>query len=122
MQAAIQLYGVYTIVVEGLSRVVLDSGAMIRLRVKEVARREGFENANELSQKTGIPVRSMYRIWDGNARMIGLKTLDRLCTVLNVKPSQLLEHESEPDRINRRPLSPPSRVEAGPRYRLNKKF
>ncbi|MGH9763616.1 MAG: helix-turn-helix domain-containing protein [Blastocatellia bacterium] len=94
---------------------MLDSRAMIRLRVKEVAQREGIENAHDLAKRTGIPLHSMYRIWDGNARMIGLKTLDRLCAALSVKPSQLLEHDAEPDMPHRRPLPPPSSVPAGRR-------
>jgi len=71
----------------------------MRLVVKEVAEREGFASAYELANKTGIPVHSMYRIWNDQARMIGLDTLDKLCTVLNVKPGQLFEHEAEPDKL-----------------------
>src|SRR5437764_1298714 len=78
----------------------LHSGSMsMELIVKEVAEREGFASAYELANKTGIPVNSMYRIWSGKARMIGLDTLDKLCTVLNVKPGQLFQHEAEPDKL-----------------------
>lgn len=71
----------------------------MKLIVKEVAEREGIKNANELAVKAGIPLFSMYRIWDGRAKMIALETMDRLCTVLNVKPGQLFEHEAEPDKL-----------------------
>jgi DNA-binding Xre family transcriptional regulator len=71
----------------------------MRLIVKEVAQREGIASAYELSMKTGIHVTSIYKIWNGKARMIGLDTLDRLCTVLNVKPGQLFEHEAEPEKL-----------------------
>lgn len=71
----------------------------MKLIVREVAEREGIRNANELSVKTGIPLFSMYRIWDGRAKMIALETMDRLCTVLKVKPGQLFEHEAEPDLL-----------------------
>lgn len=74
-------------------------GMSMELIVKEVAEREGFASAYELANKTGIPVNSMYRIWSGKARMIGLDTLDKLCTVLNVKPGQLFQHEAEPDKL-----------------------
>lgn len=71
----------------------------MELIVKEVAEREGIASAYELANLTGIPVNSMYRIWSGKARMIGLDTLDKLCTVLRVKPGQLFEHEAEPDKL-----------------------
>jgi DNA-binding Xre family transcriptional regulator len=71
----------------------------MKLIVRDVAEREGFKNANELAVKTGIPLFSMYRIWDGRAKMIALETMDRLCTVLKVKPGQLFEHEAEPDKL-----------------------
>ena len=71
----------------------------MKLIVKDVAEREGFKNANELAVKTGIPLFSMYRIWEGRAKMIALETMDRLCTVLKVKPGQLFEHEAEPDKL-----------------------
>jgi DNA-binding Xre family transcriptional regulator len=76
----------------------------MELIVKDVAEREGFNSAYELANRTGIPVNSMYRIWSGKARMIGLDTLDKLCTVLNVKPGQLFQHEAEPDKLPGGPL------------------
>jgi DNA-binding Xre family transcriptional regulator len=73
----------------------------MKLIVKEVAEKEGIASAYELSMKTGVHVTSMYKIWSGEARMIGLDTLDKLCTVLNVKPGQLFEHIAEPDKLPR---------------------
>ena len=81
---------------------MLDCRAMIRLLVKDVAEREGIASAYELSNLTGIHVTSMYRIWNGTARMIGLDTLDKLSTVLNVKPGQLFEHAAEPEKLPQR--------------------
>ena len=75
---------------------------MIRLLVKDVAEREGIASAYELSNLTGIHVTSMYKIWNGTARMIGLETLDKLSTVLNVKPGQLFEHAAEPEKLPQR--------------------
>jgi DNA-binding Xre family transcriptional regulator len=71
----------------------------MELIVREVAEKEGIASAYDLANRTGIPVHSMYRIWNGKARMIGLDTLDKLCTVLNVKPGQLFKHEAEPDKL-----------------------
>jgi DNA-binding Xre family transcriptional regulator len=72
---------------------------MMKLVVKEVAEREGIASAYELSKRTGIQVTSTYKIWNGEARMVGLDTLDRLCTVLGVKPGQLFEHRAEPRKL-----------------------
>jgi hypothetical protein len=36
--------------------------------------------------------------------MIALETLDRLCTVLRVKPGHLFEHEAEPDKLPSGPV------------------
>jgi len=87
---------------QGLAVDMLDCRAMIRLLVKDVAEREGIASAYELSNLTGIHVTSMYRIWNGTARMIGLDTLDKLSTVLNVKPGQLFEHAAEPEKLPQR--------------------
>lgn len=69
--------------------------------VDEVAQRAGINNARELAARTGLPPTSVYRIWKGNARRTDLRTLDRLCTVLQVKPCQLFDHDAEPDKLPR---------------------
>jgi DNA-binding Xre family transcriptional regulator len=84
---------------------------MMRLIVKEVAHREGIASAYDLSRRTGVQVTSMYKIWSGEARMIGLDTLDKLCTVLKVKPGQLFEHEAEPEKL---PDAEPTRARGRP--------
>ena len=63
----------------------------MRLNVRDVALRQGIATAYELSKRTGVQVTSIYKIWSGEARMIGLDTLDKLCTVLNVMPGQLFD-------------------------------
>jgi DNA-binding Xre family transcriptional regulator len=72
---------------------------MMKLIVKEVAEREGIASAYELAKRTGIQVTSTYKIWNGEAKMVGLDTLDRLCTVLGVKPGQLFQHRAEPRKV-----------------------
>ena len=64
---------------------------MVTLVVKDVAEKAGIKTAYELAQRTRIPVRSVYRIWDGSAKMIGLETIDRLCEVLDVGPGHLFK-------------------------------
>lgn len=74
---------------------------MIRWVVREVAERAGIRNARELSDKTGLPPTSAYRIWTGKATRTDLATLDKLCTALEVKPGQIFEHVAEPEKLKR---------------------
>ena len=67
--------------------------------VKEVAQRAGIKNARELADRAGIHLNSAYGVWNNTARMLALDTLDKLCTLLNVKPGQLFDHEAEPDML-----------------------
>jgi DNA-binding Xre family transcriptional regulator len=69
---------------------------MIRLIVREVAEREGIKNPKELSEKTGLFYRTCYLLWNGKTRRIDLDTIEKLCTFLNVRPSQLIEFEPDP--------------------------
>jgi putative transcriptional regulator len=62
---------------------------MMKLQVKQVAEAKGIRSANQLSLKTGIPLASMYKIWRGDARMIALDTLEKICIALDV-PAGLL--------------------------------
>jgi DNA-binding Xre family transcriptional regulator len=71
---------------------------MTRLIVNEVAQRAGIKSAYELAQRTGIPLRSVYRLWYGEASMIGLETIDALCYALEVPPAQLFEYERTPPK------------------------
>jgi DNA-binding Xre family transcriptional regulator len=80
---------------------------MMNLIVREVAERAGIRNALELANKTGLHYASIYRIWNGEARMISLDTLDKICTLLEVKPGQLFNHVAEPERLNKKPLPHP---------------
>jgi DNA-binding Xre family transcriptional regulator len=77
----------------GIAREVIGSiaPAMIRLTVKEVAEKEGIENANQLAAITGLPYETCRTIWNDTAVLIHKKTLGRLCSVLHVRPSQLIE-------------------------------
>jgi DNA-binding Xre family transcriptional regulator len=65
---------------------------MMKLTVKEVAIAKGIKNAVQLGEKANIPLASIYRIWNGTARMIGLDTLNRLCNVLDVPVGMLITH------------------------------
>jgi DNA-binding Xre family transcriptional regulator len=65
--------------------------ATVRLIVREVAERRGITNPFILSNRTGLNYAICHRLWSANPRRVDLKTLARLCEVLNVKPGQLFE-------------------------------
>jgi|ERR1044072_174822 DNA-binding Xre family transcriptional regulator len=67
----------------------------LRLIVREVAEREGVNNPYELSKLARLPYETCRSLWNEQSNMIALKTLERLCTVLKVRPSQLIEFEPE---------------------------
>ncbi|MGA9770312.1 MAG: helix-turn-helix transcriptional regulator [Blastocatellia bacterium] len=99
---------------------------MMKLTVKEIAEARGFKNAKQLADTAGIRYKSMYPIWNGAARMIGLDTLERLCNTLRVQAGMLFEIvpddeplESEPSQSvavkadkPRRTASPKSKRES----------
>jgi DNA-binding Xre family transcriptional regulator len=67
----------------------------LRLIVREVAEREGIKTPYELSKLAGLPYETCRALWNEQSNMIALKTLERICTVLKVRPSQVIEFEPE---------------------------
>ena len=73
---------------------------MIRFTVKEVAEKEGIENANQLAEITGLPYETCRTIWNDTAVLIHKRTLGRLCAALRVRPSQLIEWTPSDDDLS----------------------
>src|SRR5215216_3612904 len=63
----------------------------VRLTVKDIAEARGFKNAKQLADAAGIHYKSMYTIWSGDAQLISLDVLGRLCTTLRVQAGLLFE-------------------------------
>lgn len=78
------------------------NGIMIRLAVRDLARREGIDNPNALAVVTGLPYETCRRVWEGHPSMIGLNTLEKLCDALHVRPGQLFDYEYESDKPKRK--------------------
>ena len=76
---------------------------MIRLVVREVAERAGIKSARDLSIRSHLPYESCRLLWNGDSRMIGLGTLERLCTLLDVPPGQLFDFKPEPSLLEQAP-------------------
>jgi len=69
----------------------------LKLRVEEVARKLGIENAAQLASLTGLGLTSCYQLWQGTAQMISLKTLNTLCNKLKVHPALLFDYTPDPE-------------------------
>ena len=63
---------------------------MVELKIREVAEGKGISNPFTLSQATGLAYATCHNIWNGQPRMIGLDTLDRLCEALDCELGDLL--------------------------------
>jgi DNA-binding Xre family transcriptional regulator len=67
----------------------------LKLMVQEIARRQGIENAAQLSKLTGIGLPSSYQLWKGTAQSISLKTLNTLCNKLRTHPAILFDYKPD---------------------------
>lgn len=67
----------------------------LKLMVQEIARRQGIENAAQLSKLTGIGLPSCYQLWKGAAKRISLKTLNTLCNKLRTHPAVLFDYKPD---------------------------
>jgi DNA-binding Xre family transcriptional regulator len=67
---------------------------MLRLRIKEVAERKGY-NMSSLSRKSDVSFKTVKRLWKDPYQTANTDTLERLATALGVDVRELLE--SVPD-------------------------
>jgi DNA-binding Xre family transcriptional regulator len=72
----------------------------LKLQVQEIARRQGIENAAQLSKLTGIGLPSSYQLWKGATKSISLKTLNTLCNKLRTHPAVLFDYTPDPEEGN----------------------
>ena len=74
---------------------VLASASVIEIRIREVAERRGIKNAYGLRKLLNISPSVAARLWSGEFANISVTTLDRLCTALRCKASDLFRHSSD---------------------------
>jgi transcriptional regulator with XRE-family HTH domain len=67
---------------------------MIRLRIREVAEKQGY-NMARLARRADIDVKTLQRVWHEPTKEISTATLDKLARALGVPASELIE--SVPD-------------------------
>ena len=71
----------------------------MKLTVREIAEARGFKNAKQLADAAGIHYKSMYTIWSGEAQLISMDVLGRLCTTLRVQPGLLFEQIADDEPV-----------------------
>lgn len=68
---------------------------MARLRVQEIAKKRGLENAHQLQLHLGITPAKASRLWNGTMDKIGLDTIEHVCLSLDCSPSDLFVPKSK---------------------------
>jgi DNA-binding Xre family transcriptional regulator len=75
----------------------------MKLRVREIAEKQGIKNALQLRTLTGLGMGSCYQLWNGTATMISLDTLNTLCNTLQAGPALLLEYTPDVGQVDAGP-------------------
>jgi DNA-binding Xre family transcriptional regulator len=65
---------------------------MIEVMIKERAEKCGITNAYQLQKAMEVSPTLAARLWRGDFEMIGIVTLDRLCSLLRCQPDKLLRY------------------------------
>jgi DNA-binding Xre family transcriptional regulator len=60
-----------------------------KLRVVELAKEHGLENANQLMKAADLNKKPAYEIWNGVSKSLTLETIGKLCTVFDCEPGDL---------------------------------
>ena len=81
---------------------VIYSEAMMKVRIKEIAERQGIGNAKQLAKLTGLSVTSCYQLWNGTAKAISFESLNTLCNALQAGPALLLEYTPDSAQKSKR--------------------
>ena len=58
-------------------------------KIGEIAREKGITTSLDFARKTGFAYDTAHNLFTGSAKRFGLDTLDRVCEVLEVQPSEL---------------------------------
>jgi putative transcriptional regulator len=66
----------------------------IKIKLKEIRTQRGFSQ-NELARRLKMSLANIQKIEYSKAKSIPLDTLDKLCSVLQCQPSDLLEYVND---------------------------
>jgi DNA-binding Xre family transcriptional regulator len=65
---------------------------MITVSIREMAEKRGVTTAYQLQKALDVSPSLAAKWWRNDMKMIGIDTLDRLCTVLKCKPNEILRY------------------------------
>jgi len=71
---------------------------MVTVAIREMAEKRGITTAYQLQKAVGVQPTVAARWFKNDLKMIGIDSLDRLCTVLKCKPNDLLRYEPDADK------------------------
>ena len=74
---------------------------MIVVRLQNVAKKAGIENAYQLQKLTGFHPGMSSKLWKEKWKVSNLKTLNTLCTALKCSPNDLLEFQPDEEPEDR---------------------
>jgi len=75
---------------------------MMKVRIKEIAEKQGIKNARQLAALTKLNVTSCYQLWNGTAKAISFDSLNTLCNVLQAGPALLLDYTPDSAQKSKR--------------------
>jgi excisionase family DNA binding protein len=72
---------------------------MINIKIAEIAKRNGLNNAYALQRALNCSPTMASRLWKGEFKQIGIETVDNLCELFACFPSDLIVFTSKSARI-----------------------
>ena len=66
---------------------------MIQTHVQEIAKKRGIETAYQLQKALNISPSVAAKLWADEFELISKTSLERLCTVLNASPAELISYQ-----------------------------
>jgi DNA-binding Xre family transcriptional regulator len=68
---------------------------MVKVAIKEMAERRGITSSYQLMKALNIPPSQAAKWFNNDLESISMRTLDKLCSALRCKPSDLLRYEPD---------------------------
>ncbi len=77
---------------------------MIKIKISDIAKRNGLENAYALQNALKCSPTMASRLWKGNFKQIGISTLSKLCDLFECDTSELLSTTFAAKKLVKQPV------------------
>ncbi len=77
---------------------------MIKIKISDIAKRNGLENAYALQRALNCSPTMASRLWKGNFKQIGISTLSKLCHLFECNTSELLSTTFAAKKLVKQPV------------------